>query len=76
MHSQGALLLKLCAREILHAPSQYVVMINGSKIVHTTHAHLRLISDTCTLYSMAEIQENVSSGPKFSQSSQKFLNAN
>ena len=37
---QGAFFLKLCAREYLHAPSIYVVIITGSKNVHTPGAHL------------------------------------
>ena len=32
VHSQGALPIKLCTRKLLHAPSQYITMINGSKI--------------------------------------------
>ena len=38
---QGALVLKLCAREFVHAPYQYVAIISGSKNVHTLDAHLR-----------------------------------
>ena len=41
VHSQGALPLKLCTRKLLHAPSQYIEMINCSKNVHTLGAHLR-----------------------------------
>ena len=41
VHLQGALLLKLCTREFLHAPSQWVGMVNSSKNVHTPGAHLR-----------------------------------
>ena len=37
---QGALLLKLCTREVLHAPSLYVSIIIGLKNVHTPGAHL------------------------------------
>ena len=40
MHSQGALPIKLCTRKLLHAPSQYIAIINGSKNVHTPGAHL------------------------------------
>ena len=40
VHSQGALPLNLCIRNLLHAPSQYVAIINGSKNVHTQGAHL------------------------------------
>ena len=39
---QGALFLKLCAREFLHAPLIYVAIINGSKNVHTPGAPLIL----------------------------------
>ena len=38
---RGALLLKLCAREFLHASSIYKAMLTGSKNVHTLGAHLR-----------------------------------
>ena len=41
VHSQGALLLKLCTRKLLHAPSQYIAIINSSKNMHTLGAHLR-----------------------------------
>ena len=34
VHSQGALHIKLCTRKLLHAPSQYIAIINGSKNVH------------------------------------------
>ena len=40
VHSQGALPIKLCTRKLLHAPSQYIAIINGSKNVHTLGAHL------------------------------------
>ena len=40
VHSQGALPIKLCTRKLLHAPSQYIAIINRSKIVHTPGAHL------------------------------------
>ena len=40
VHSQGALPKKLCTRKFLHAPSQYIAIINGSKNVHTPGAHL------------------------------------
>ena len=40
VHSQGALSIKLCTRKLLHAPSQYIAIINGSKNVHTPGAHL------------------------------------
>ena len=43
--SQGALPIKLCTRKLLHAPSQYIAMINGSKNVLTPGAHLL---NTCT----------------------------
>ena len=39
VHSQGALPIKLCTRKLLHAPSQYIAMINGSRNVHTPGAH-------------------------------------
>ena len=45
VHSQGALPIKLCTRKLIHAPSQYIALINGSKNVHTPGAHL-LISCT------------------------------
>ena len=41
MHSQGAVALKVCTRKFLHAPSQYIAIINRSKNVHTPGAHLR-----------------------------------
>ena len=41
VHSQGALPIKLCTRKLLHAPSQYIPIINGSKNVHTPGAHLQ-----------------------------------
>ena len=41
VHSQGALPLKLCTWTFLHAPSQYIAIINGSKNVHTRGAHLQ-----------------------------------
>ena len=41
VHPQGALLLKLCTRDFLHAPSQYGLMTISSKNVHTPGAHLR-----------------------------------
>ena len=37
---QGALPIKLCTRKLLHAPSQYIAIINGSENVHTRGAHL------------------------------------
>ena len=40
VHSQGALPIKLCTRKLIHAPSQYIAIINGSKNVHTPGAHL------------------------------------
>ena len=40
VHSQGALPIKLCTRKLLHEPSQYKPIINGSKNVHTPGAHL------------------------------------
>ena len=40
VHSQGALPIKLCTRYLLHASSQYIAIINGSKNVHTPGAHL------------------------------------
>ena len=40
MHSQGALNIKLCTRKLLHVPSQYIAIINGSKTVHTPGANL------------------------------------
>ena len=40
VHSQGALPIKLCTRDMLHAPIQYIAIINGSKNVHTPGAHL------------------------------------
>ena len=40
-HSQGALPMKLCTRKLLHAPSKYIAIINGSKNVHSPGAHLR-----------------------------------
>ena len=40
VHSQGALPKKLCTRKLLHAPSQYIAIINGSENVHTQGAHL------------------------------------
>ena len=40
VHSQGALPIKLCTRKLLHAPSKYIAIINGSKNVHTPGAHL------------------------------------
>ena len=46
VHSQGALPIKLCTRKLLHAPSQYIAIINGSKNVHTPGAHLQ---KSCTL---------------------------
>ena len=42
VHSQGALPIKLCTRKLLHAPSQYIAIINGSKNVHTPGAHVHL----------------------------------
>ena len=39
VHSEGALHIKLCTRKLLHAPSQYIAIINGSKNVHTPGAH-------------------------------------
>ena len=45
MRQQGARLLKLCAREFLHAPYLYVAVITGSKYVPTPGAHLR---NSCT----------------------------
>ena len=41
MHSHGALLLKLCTRKFLYAPSQYITIIHGSKNVHTPGVLLR-----------------------------------
>ena len=41
VHPLGALLLKLCTRDFLHALFYYVVMINSQKSVHTPGAHLR-----------------------------------
>ena len=32
--------MKLCTRKLLHAPSQYIAIINGSKNVHMPGAHL------------------------------------
>ena len=40
VHSQGALPIKLCTRKLLHAPSQYIAIINGSVNVHTPGAYL------------------------------------
>ena len=40
VHSQGAFPIKLCTRKLLHAPSQYIAIINGSNNVHTPGAHL------------------------------------
>ena len=45
VHSQGAHLLKLCIRKLIHAPSQDIALINSSKNVHTLGANLR---KTCT----------------------------
>ena len=41
VHLQGALPIKLGTRILLHAPSQHIAMINGSKKVHTPGAHLQ-----------------------------------
>ena len=40
VHSSGALPIKLCTRKLLHAPSQYIAIIDGSKNVLTPGAHL------------------------------------
>ena len=38
VHSQGALPIKLSTRKLLHAPSQYIAIINGSKTcTHRVH---------------------------------------
>ena len=36
----GFVPIKLCTRKLLHALSQYIAIINGSKNVHTPGAHL------------------------------------
>ena len=41
VHSRGAFPHKLCTRKLLHAPSQYIAIINSSKNVHTPGAHLQ-----------------------------------
>ena len=41
VHSQGALPLKLCTQKLLHAPSQYIAIINSSKKRAHTCAHLQ-----------------------------------
>ena len=40
VHLQGAFPIKLFTGKLLHAPSQYIAIINGSKNVHTLGAHL------------------------------------
>ena len=44
VHSQGALPIKLCTRKLLHAPSQYKAIINGSKKrAHTGCTPLKMV---------------------------------
>ena len=41
VHSQGVFALKLCTRKLLHAPFQYIAIINSSKNVHTPGPQLQ-----------------------------------